>query len=1295
MKGWSGFRKAWSAGLLLTLLAAIGPILSPAAGVGARAGEGDAASEPLVATHSKPPTGTADASLDADWWPTVQKNIRKAEYNVTWQEETYLPDVPAAFQAPNRAHALRTYFASRGPIVIPRVWPEGSDAAPWRWGASLAAWGRGETLTAASAAVLHAEGNRIEYRRGEIVEWYRNNEQGLEQGFLLLTAPGGNRAPLQPVQLDLRLGGDLSPRLNEEQLEVEFRTGDGETMLDCGPLRVADAGGRLLPAWPSLEGDTLSILFDDTSATYPVQATWTIAGLPSTHDWVQSGGGTTSQFGFSVATAGDVNGDGYSDVIVGAPYYDGGHVNEGRAEVYLGWISGLQHIPIWVKESDQAGARYGHAVATAGDVNGDEYADIIVGAPMYDHPEEDEGGAWIYHGSASGPHSAPDNFDRGGQVGAEFGYSVATAGDVNGDGWADVIVGAPHYTNGQHSEGRVWVWHGSDSGISPAHDWRAESNLIEALMGWSVATAGDVNGDGYADIIVGAPYVDYVGSEDEGAAWVWYGSEHGVNNGVNGDHNNASWKVGCNQADASLGSSVSTAGDVNGDGYADVIVGAPLYDSGQEDEGAAWVYHGSDTGLNTIPANMDEGNQSYAMFGRSVATAGDVNGDGYADIVVGAPGWNEGYSSNGVAFVWYGHAGGVSVERDWKAVGYETGAQFGYSVATAGDVNGDGYSDILVGAPGDLSGWGSAYAYYGSASSLADEAGWTKASNMEDALFGFSVGTAGDVNADGYADIIVGAPRWDGGQVLEGGAWVYHGRDGGLNSVPAWDKFSDKAGAQFGWSVGTAGDVNGDGYSDVIVGAPTWNQGQVDEGMAFVYVGGPSGLLAPPNWSKASDNQDAQYGYAVGTAGDVNGDGYGDIIVGSPFYQEDGKAWVYLGSETGVTSAPHWHDDCDQAGSQFGAAVGAAGDVNGDGYSDVIAGAPMWDHGDNNEGGVFVYHGSSLGLATAPAWQKEGGAFDEQLGYAVGTAGDTDGDGYSDVIVGAPYASHGSINEGRAWVYAGSSTGLNEAYLWRQELDQPGAYFGWSVGTAGDVNGDGYADVIVGAHLWSGGEPGELYEGGAWVYHGGASGPHTAPDWQAEGNQGSAHLGYSVGTAGDVNGDGYADVIVGAPNYNRLLNDEGQAFVYFGNGGPGVSLVLRQLDHNGTRRIAPLGQVDSNKFRLGVFFWHPFGRGRQLLEIEAKPLGQRFDGTDTWIPGGSDSWLDPAPGIGTSVVTGWLRPNTAYHWRLRTLYHPATTPWMPASRWVTIPWNGWNEQDLRTGGGLVFLPVIMKHHEDE
>jgi hypothetical protein len=260
---------------------------------------------------------------------------------------------------------------------------------------------------------------------------------------------------------------------------------------------------------------------------------------------------------------------------------------------------------------------------------------------------------------------------------------------------------------------------------------------------------------------------------------------------------------------------------------------------------------------------------------------------------------------------------------------------------------------------------------------------------------------------------------------------------------------------------------------------------------------------------------------------------------------------------------------------------------------------------------------------------------------------------------------------------------------WTKVSNRAQALFGFSVGTAGDVNGDGYADIIVGADLWTNGMN---YEGRAWVYHGSHDGTHTALDWHAEGEQVSAHFGSSVGTAGDVNGDGYADAIVGAPNYNTSIDtvDEGQTNVYYGNGGPGVSLRLYQYNPDGVL-LAQLGHSNSYSFRIGAHYTNPFGRGEQLFEIESKPLHQRFTGSGTFIPGGSQLWFKPILGSGTTMSSGKLIPDVPYHWRLRTIYNPGTTPFMPASRWITIPWNGWNEQDLRTAGGRIFLPALHKN----
>jgi hypothetical protein len=230
----------------------------------------------------------------------------------------------------------------------------------------------------------------------------------------------------------------------------------------------------------------------------------------------------------------------------------------------------------------------------------------------------------------------------------------------------------------------------------------------------------------------------------------------------------------------------------------------------------------------------------------------------------------------------------------------------------------------------------------------------------------------------------------------------------------------------------------------------------------------------------------------------------------------------------------------------------------------------------------------------------------------------------------------------------------------------------------------------VGAPLWH--NP-QIDEGAAFVYAGSSSGldDEDPPLWAKASDQAGAKFGTSVGTAGDVNGDGYADVIVGAPNYNQSKVDEGKAFLYYGNGRAGLSLNPRQvIAYSADAPIARLGWSDSMEaFCVRLSMQRPFAVGRAKMEVEVKPLGVRFDGTYTVL--GHDWWISP---IGSSfpVCVIGLEPGTAYHWRTRWRYQPAGAPWLPASRWVTMPWNGWSEKDLRTAGWRVALPLALRDH---
>jgi uncharacterized repeat protein (TIGR01451 family) len=1245
----------------------------------------DTARASRVTEEQSPPALPPDVA--ADWWSEAQQAIRAAEYRVTWQEVTGLADLPAAWQAPNRAHGLRAYFVADGVRVVPRS----AEGPAWEFRFSLASFGRvGRAMPAAWPQISTRE-NRIEYQRDGLVEWLVNDPRGLEHGFRIEAPPEG----AGPLTLDLSVGGVLLPSFQPDGSAVDFLTPTGVRVLRYSELHVTDASGIELPArlepWSAAEGRGIRIAIDDGNAVYPLN----VDPLLTSPSWTAKGNQVLANFGSSVATAGDVNGDGFSDLVVGAPRYDNGQTDEGMIFAYYGSASGLPGAPSWTAEGNQSVAFLGSAVATAGDVNGDGFSDLLVGASHYDHGQIDEGAAFVFLGSAGGlelggarASGSPANADWMGesnQSGAHLGGSLSTAGDVNGDGFSDVIVGADGFDGSETDEGAAFLFAGSASGLASTAAWTALGGQAVAGFGATVAGAGDVNGDGFADLVVGAPgFTDLL--TGEGRVFVYHGSGTGPSAVPD-------WTASGGQAVAGFGQSVATAGDVNGDGYADVLVGAPGFESGETDEGAAFVFYGGSTGLDRAgarpvgnPGNEDwrvEGNQPSAAFGSSVATAGDVNGDGIADVILGADGFGSGEPNEGAAFVYYGSATGLATTAAWTVQSNQASAGFS-RVATAGDVNGDGFSDVVVGAPrydDPSTDEGRAFVYLGSAGGLATAAGWTVIGDQSYGHFGWSVAGAGDVNGDGFSDVIVGADYYDNGETDEGVAFVFLGSPAGLSASPIWRAEGNQSSARFGYSVASAGDVNGDGYGDVIVGAPWYDNDQGDEGRAYVYLGSPAGTLASPIWFAESHQSSAVFGYSVAGAGDVNGDGYGDVLVGSPWYDssctDSGRTYIFQGSAAGPSANPDWTTDGGQCYSNLGQSDAGAGDVNGDGYSDIVIGEPYYDSYCGDGGRVLVFHGSAAGLGSNPAWTSGGQSCSELFGWSVSTAGDVNGDGYSDIVVGAPQAyQHCCSNAGRAYVFHGSPGGVVSGPARTLDYCNCDLRFGESVATAGDVNGDGFSDIVIGAPNRD-----RCYtdEGWAAVYLGSASGISSGYSWETgECGQNYAYLGKSVAGAGDVNGDGYADVLVGAPYWDRYYSydpDEGRAALYYGNNGPGVALAPRQRRADDSAPIAPFGwSDDETSFRLAASGRSPFGPGRMKFEWEVKPVGTLFDGTGL-ARGGSWTQAGLAPAALDEPVTG-LAPSTAYHWRVRVLYDPATTPLLQRSRWLTGSWNGPQEMDL-------------------
>ena len=1251
-----------------------------AAGTARGPGEEPAIEIPIE--HSAP----AAPGTSTSWWSEALAGIERAEY------------VPSAtgrgFQAPNRAQNFRAQFLPEVIAVEPRR-NAGAEAGAWQFTWRTVGFGRthGKVTSPGASATPELVGSRVVYARDGFREWYENTVAGLEQGFTIdRRPPGEGELVIEGALghgLDGRNGNDahraLRPELRDDGA-ADLIDRRGATVLRYGALKAWDADGRPIPARLAAAGDRLSILIADDAATtrYPV----TVDPLFSIPSWAFESNQLFALLGASVATAGDVNGDGYSDVLVGAPQYDNGQDLEGRAFVFYGSPLGPSTIPDWLGESNTMNARFGNAVASAGDVNGDGYSDVLVGAFAFSNGQTSEGRAYLFLGSAGGLASAPAWTVESDQIGGFLGAAVGTAGDVNGDGFSDVIVGASLYDNGQADEGRAFVFHGSAAGLAATPAWIAESDQAAAEFGAAVGTAGDVNGDGFSDVIVGASLYDN-GQTSEGRAFVYYGSPSGLAAAPG-------WTAESDRNAALFGRSVATAGDVNGDGYADVIVGASGYTNGQSSEGAAFLFYGAAAGLEAATGWVKESQVTNAQLGQSVGTAGDVNGDGFADVVIGAPNWTGSLIQVGAAQVYQGSAAGLSMTSSWFQESNQTDSQFGASVGTAGDVNGDGFSDVVVGSyrfdngQGDE---GQALVYLGSADRISSVAAWTSEPNVLGAQFGMSVASAGDVNGDGYDDVIIGAQAFAHGEEEEGGAWVYHGSASGLAIAPAWSAEGNQFEGRFGNSVSAAGDVNGDGYDDVIVGATYYQNGQEREGRAYVYHGSPGGLGVSPAWIAESNQEGAYFGMSVASAGDVNGDGFSDVIVGARVFTNDqaneGRAFVYRGSPGGLSPNPFWTVEADQANAEFGWAVASAGDVNGDGYSDVIVGAPDYQNGEPYEGRAFVYLGAPGTPSSVPVWTGESNEDVSFYGRELGSAGDMDGDGFSDIIVSAPNWDGDLQNEGRIYVHYGTPAGPAPTAGLILEGNQSQCLFGSGVGTAGDVNGDGLSDIIIGA---SGFDNGQTNEGRVWVYPGTSTKPGgelrslaafpLAPAWVGEGNLASAYFGSAVKSAGDVNGDGFSDILIGAPGYSNGEPGEGRVFMYYGNGGDGLDRRPRQARTDDTAPIGILGRSNAESaVRLKALGRTPAGRGRVRLQFEVEPAGIPFDevglGTGPWVntgvPGTAGSAI-PLGAIANGLPTGAL-----YHWRLRIL---SDSPFFPHSRWLWLAQNSVTEADVRTRGAV-------------
>ena len=506
-------------------------------------------------------------------------------------------------------------------------------------------------------------------------------------------------------------------------------------------------------------------------------------------------------------------------------------------------------------------------------------------------------------------------------------------------------------------------------------------------------------------------------------------ADYGVNQAIE-DIASASF-VGEEEQDAA-GTVVAPAGDVDGDGYMDFLVTAPL--SQENDAGQVYLIFGKATGWDgVLYTSLSAADASFVgedpndAVGTSAVGVGDVNGDGFDDLVIGAPSNGDAGSQAGKAYLILGHARPWSMRQsladaDASFLGENAGDSAGFAVAGAGDVNQDGLADFLVGAPQASLSAGKVYVIFGKASgwarnvSLGSIAGASFAGDDAFDLAGYSVAGVGDVNGDGVGDILVGA--WGDSDVLPGAGSVYliFGKPAGQPwphdvalSTVSIALHGSLGYESAGVTVARAGDVNGDGYGDFLVGANGAHNGA---GKTYLIFGKASGWMSQDLVTVAAaifmgEAQEDSSGTSLAGGGDINGDGHDDFLIGAPdkwrFSEGDsyGKAYLIYGRTSwpspaivnlGNADASFWGQ---RINSRAGASLAVVGDVNGDSFDDFMVGADQDHHAADGAGQAYLLVAPTSNnpaiqeqfIPAGDAPRADFGSTEVQIDFSAGTAG--------------------------------------------------------------------------------------------------------------------------------------------------------------------------------------------------------------------------------------------------------------------------------------------------------------------
>jgi len=1019
----------------------------------------------------------------------------------------------------------------------------------------------------------------------------------------------------EPGQVVLSLGSNQS---------LTVRGGSGHWDIQADTSGIIDASGDTLTSLASGHTElTITDQFTSLSTQLAVhvveaqQAPLTVSGEAVAE-------------GHALST--DVNGDGHIDAILSSPGASHGSYRGGLVMLWLGDGDGLDPIPARTWSSTTWEDYIGRGLAL-GDFQGDGYQDLVIGSPYKDGiGGYNSGVVEVYDGGSGTLFSAEPGFTSSGDHGSDYyGQSVAAC-DVNGDGFDDLLVGSYQdedrtqlvtYTN----QGAIHLYLGSATGLSTeaydirygmvpdANGWLPEENV---KLGYTLA-AGDVNGDGYCDVVGGAyPY-----SGNDGAVFVYLGSGTGLS-----AEPVAAWtgETSTNNGGDHFGRHLAV-GDVSGDDKADILVGEWAYDTpgiSSANHGAAWLFLGRDfasAGAVTSFADTDTadwsllGDSGYDYTGHEVEI-GDMDGVPPLDLIISSVGGevSGGTNNTGVVQIFHGVTGGLpATTPDLEFAGTANGDWFGMYVAPLGDANGDGSADLFVHAHRDptlgvrsgLPRFVPGAALLGDDDDSAGEEPQPQAldffASSAGQFMGWSAAFVGDVNSDGFEDLVVGARGVDkqSSPVNSGAAWLYLGTASGVESQPAlslMDYERNSGFDEFGASVTRAGDFNGDGIDDFAVSAryedrPTSfssayaNSSQCganrnNSGAVYIFLGVSSGLPSTePAFAYYGSYSNNRIEMLSGGF-DFNGDLYDDLIVGYPQYDgsagsDTGGVAVILGrpedsSGTWLLCEPDigFSYDGSGVGDDLGKGVAVLGDLDNDGCGEFAVGAPDADlEGFNNQGAVLLFWGAGGAGCPMQVEYSVMLAYDSnaRAGYSLGSGADVDGDGFNDLAIGGYTVSESGNTVGAAWIATSdhlsslpselSVTGqpptifsplvANEGNFYvRGEVHNE--QFGRAVALVPNLSNDGRAGLMVGGPL---GKPsGTELSGGARVYEFEINSsvdygiiPTAVASFGGETFAPDSRLGEQVGA---TSSGGQAYGVVGGYRSDALSVDNGAAYVF-------------------------------------------------------------------------------------------------------------------------------------------------------